>query len=100
MKPVAIPRPCAWTLVLLLALAGVLPAAPAETTAAEPTPKSLDGVWGPTTHILFCTRLRYDDPHWYANIGYYCDDENKKAYAGNGKPDVGKLYSWICARGR
>ena len=34
---------------------------------------------------------RYDDPHWYANIGYYCDDENQKAYAGNGKPDVGKL---------
>jgi Tol biopolymer transport system component len=22
---------------------------------------------------------------------YYCDDENKKAYTGNGKPDIGKL---------
>ena len=33
----------------------------------------------------------YNDPHWYANIGYYCDDENHKAYAGNGKPDAGKL---------
>jgi len=52
---------------------------------------------GPMRHIdqiVFCTRSRYDDPHWYANIGYYCDDENKKAYAGNGKPDVGKLYLW------
>ncbi len=42
--------------------------------------------------IVFVTRLIYDDPHWYANIGYYCDDENKKAYAGNGKPDESKLY--------
>lgn len=41
--------------------------------------------------IVFAVRRPYDDPHWYANIGYYCDDENHKAYAGNGKPDVGKL---------
>jgi len=42
--------------------------------------------------VVFATRLAYDDPHWYANIGYYCDDENKKAYAGNGKADESKLY--------
>ena len=42
--------------------------------------------------LIFVTRAAYDDPHWYANIGYYCDDENSKAYAGNGTPDVGKLY--------
>jgi hypothetical protein len=41
--------------------------------------------------IVFAVRLKYDDPHWYANIGYYCDDENKMAYAGNGAPDIGKL---------
>ena len=29
--------------------------------------------------------------HWYANIGYYCEDENKKAYANNGKPDTSRL---------
>ena len=49
---------------------------------------------GPMKHvdeIVFAVRLPYDDPHWYANIGYYCDDEHRKAYAGNGKPDVGKL---------
>jgi hypothetical protein len=44
--------------------------------------------------IVFCTRAVYDDPHWYANIGYYCDDEGKKAYAGNGRPDAGKLLKW------
>src|SRR3990172_1577301 len=37
--------------------------------------------------VVFATRLGDDDPHWDANIGYYCDDENQKAYAGNGKPD-------------
>ena len=42
--------------------------------------------------VVFATRLGYDDPHWYANIGYYCDDENQKAYAGNGKPDESGLY--------
>ncbi|MBI4661416.1 MAG: PD40 domain-containing protein [Verrucomicrobia bacterium] len=44
--------------------------------------------------VVFCTRLKYDDPHWYANIGYYCDDETKKAYTGNGQPDAGRLYKW------
>src|SRR4030042_1275645 len=42
--------------------------------------------------VVFATRLIYDDPHWYANIGYYCDDENHKAYAGNGHPDESKRY--------
>lgn len=43
-------------------------------------------------HVVFTTRLPYDDGHWYANIAYYCDDENQKAYSGNGKPDESKLY--------
>ena len=44
------------------------------------------------TEIVFCTRSAYDDGHWYANIGYYCDDQEKKAYTGNGKPDTSALY--------
>jgi len=50
--------------------------------------------------VVFATRLSYDDPHWYANIGYYCDDENHKAYAGNGKPDESKLYELNTKTGR
>ncbi|MHC4741047.1 MAG: HzsA-related protein, partial [Planctomycetota bacterium] len=42
--------------------------------------------------VVFVTRLGYKDPHWYANIGYFCDNENEKAYAGDGKPDNSKLY--------
>ncbi len=49
--------------------------------------------------VVFATRLGYDDPHWYANIGYYCDDENHKAYAGNGKPDESGLYLLNTATG-
>jgi hypothetical protein len=47
-----------------------------------------------TPEIVFCTRSHYTDGHWYANIGYYCDDVNKKAYAGNGAPDCGVLYRY------
>jgi hypothetical protein len=82
------------------------PAAPAPPAAAPRDPKAgaprdagsssllekaLAGPMKDIREIVFVTRLKYDDPHWYANIGYYCDDERKKAYAGNGKPDVGKL---------
>jgi len=49
--------------------------------------------------VVFATRLGYDDPHWYANIGYYCDDENHKARAGNGKPDESGLYLLNAATG-
>jgi hypothetical protein len=50
--------------------------------------------------LVFCTRTSYDDPHWYANIGYYCNDEHHKAYPGNGKPDASKLYKWNIRSGR
>ncbi len=53
--------------------------------------EALAGPMKEVREIVFVTRLPYDDGHWYANIGYYCDDEGKKAYAGNGRPDVGKL---------
>lgn len=68
--------------------------------AGPPAPTQLEGVWGTATEILFCTRLLYADPHWYANIGYYCDDENRKAYTGNGQPDVGRLLKLDLKTGR
>ncbi|MBN1124674.1 MAG: hypothetical protein JXA82_06685 [Sedimentisphaerales bacterium] len=30
--------------------------------------------------IIFVQRGSYEDPHWYANIAYFCDDENNPAY--------------------
>ncbi len=68
-------------------------AAQPSAPAAKPLlPAALAGPLKNTEEIVFCSRSAYDDGHWYANIGYYCDDQNRKAYAGNGKPDAGKLY--------
>jgi hypothetical protein len=53
--------------------------------------KAIAGPMKDVEEIVFAVRGAYDDPHWYANIGYYCDNELHKAYAGNGRPDVGKL---------
>lgn len=72
----------------LCALA-TLPAAGADLMGA-----ALAGPLETAPEIVFCTRTRYNDGHWYANIGYYCDDANKKAYAGNGQPDSGVLYRY------
>ena len=82
-----------WTVGLWCVLFGVI--ARAEDASSSPDQsvlaRALAGPLGQVEQIVFAVRLGYDDPHWYANIGYFCDDENKKAYAGNGQPDVGKL---------
>jgi hypothetical protein len=83
---------CLPSLVCALGALAANPPAPKPPPAL--LPKALAGPMASVEEIIFCTRARYDDPHWYANIGYYCDDENKKAYAGNGQPDVGKLLKW------
>ncbi|MBI4325001.1 MAG: PD40 domain-containing protein [Chloroflexi bacterium] len=85
-----------------LSFNGVTRAANPDTAPSPPKPapspsllqKALAGPMKEVEEILFCTRLLYDDPHWYANIGYYCDNEQMKAYAGNGRPDAGKLCKW------
>jgi len=62
--------------------------------------KALAGPMRDAHEIVYAARLKYDDPHWYANIGYFCDDEQKKAYAGHGKPDVGRLYRFNARTGQ
>jgi hypothetical protein len=47
--------------------------------------EALDGPMRETPEFVYCTRARYDDGHWMPIFGYYCDDEAKKAYAGNGQ---------------
>ncbi|MDY0169233.1 MAG: hypothetical protein RBS80_22005 [Thermoguttaceae bacterium] len=32
-----------------------------------------------------------EDPHWYANIGYHCDDATRWAFSGNGDHAEGRL---------
>ena len=62
-----------------------------QSSAARCAAKALAGPLKNVDEIVFAVRVKYDDGHWYANIGYYCDDEQRKAFAGNGRPDVGKL---------
>lgn len=40
----------------------------------------LPGEFADIEAIIFVQRGGYEDPHWYANIGYFCDDENDPAY--------------------
>ncbi len=82
--------------VILVCFLSIVPlgwAADAPPKGDRPSVKSaaLAGPLRNVQFVVFAVRLEYDDPHWYANIGYFCDDENQKAYPGNGEPDVGKL---------
>ncbi len=82
------------SLLFCLFCIGLLTAASDGRAAESPLlQRALKGPLREYAEIVFVTRLKYDDPHWYANIGYYCDDENQKAYAGNGQPDNGKLMA-------
>ncbi|MDT8302904.1 MAG: hypothetical protein RQ760_15595, partial [Sedimentisphaerales bacterium] len=42
--------------------------------------KSLPHEFDNIEEIIFVQRGGYEDPHWYANIGYFCDNENDPAY--------------------
>ncbi len=64
------------------------------TVRADLVDEALAGPLGNAPEIVFCTRAHYNDGHWYANIGHYCDDAGKKAYAGNGQPDPGVLVRY------
>jgi len=87
---------CAGVFLLVVLLAGIAGAGSAGSRAPKGLFQRGQGLEGlarsGVRQVVFATRLAYDDPHWYANIGYYCDDENQKAYAGNGKPDESGLY--------
>jgi hypothetical protein len=77
-----------------LAALGVILTTWLAAARADLLDEALAGPLKDSPEIVFCTRGRYDDGHWYANIGYFCDDAGKKAYAGNGKPDQGVLYRY------
>ncbi|MBI4601785.1 MAG: hypothetical protein HY721_07475 [Planctomycetes bacterium] len=103
------PSGLAVTAAIVLAAGGAGTAAgTGDAAGAEPAgagPKSLleaalEGPLADVREVVFATRRAYDDPHWYANIGYYCDDERRKAYHGNGKPDASALWRLELRSGR
>jgi hypothetical protein len=56
--------------------------------------RALAGPMKDVEEIVFANRASYSDGHWYANIGYYCNDHNKKAFAGDGKGAGGRLSKY------
>ena len=46
--------------------------------------------------VIFAARkINETDGHWYANLGYYAHDPNRKAWR-----EGGKLYRWNVATGK
>ena len=71
-----------WLLVLCIGMAS---AQESETSHPQSTmlERALQGPMQGVEEIVFANRASYEDGHWYANIGYYCNDHNKKAFAGD-----------------
>ena len=67
---------------LCLTLVGYLKAA---TEASAAMQALLDGPMKGVEEVVFATRQLNDDPHWYANLGYYANNENRKAYRAMGR---------------
>jgi len=65
--------------------------AAAAATAAQPTVKkdmlapALEGPKKGVEEIIYAARPTGPDPHWYANISYYAEDENRKTYVPGGQ---------------
>ena len=54
------------------------------------------GPMSTATDFVFAARkLNETDPHWYANIGYYAHDPERKAWR-----EGAKLYRWNCVTGK
>lgn len=69
---------CAWFMV-----AGSL--ALAEPTGNDVLSTAIAGPLAGVDEVVFAMRQRGQDPHWYANFGYWCPDPSKKMYADGGR---------------
>jgi cytochrome c553 len=77
---------CTVILQAAIVFAGAVPSPEAVNSgvfreALKNLPAEFDGF----EEIIFVQRGSYEDPHWYANIGYFCDDENNPAYTTGGQ---------------
>ena len=63
-----------------------------ETLSRNVVTKALAGPLKDIEDILFVSRMPYANGHWYANFGYYGDDETNYLFPGKGEGDIGKIY--------
>jgi hypothetical protein len=71
---------------LMLACLAAAPAPAAKPPAPQPAilARELDRSLAHLGHIIFAARDVGEDSHWYANFGYWSEDENRMMYAPNG----------------
>ena len=77
----------------MMLCAGVASAQEADPPVPTMLERALAGPMQDVEEIVFANRASYADGHWYANIGYYCNDHNQKAVSGDGKGSGGRLCS-------
>ena len=61
------------------------------TLSRDVVTKALAGPLKEIEEILFVSRMPYANSHWYANFGYYGDDETNYLFPGKGEGDIGKI---------
>ena len=82
----------AWLTAATVLLCALSPVAPAATLLDQFRAGPMAGV----NEVIFAARkLNDSDGHWYANIGYYAHDPNRKAWR-----EGSKLYRWNRATGK
>lgn len=98
-------RKCAHLLIAVCLAFDVFPADTAASAAAvaQRTPsigalrdQLYTGRFGAFDEIVFATRTRSVDPHWYANFGYYCEGPQRPVYAYAGRLCVYNLRTGRC----
>jgi hypothetical protein len=62
-----------------------------EGLSPEVVQTALTGPMKNIDEIVFVTRAPYVDSHWYANFGYYGDDDKDYCFPGKGEGDIGRL---------
>ena len=58
---------------------------PVQESAPTLRGKLLSGAYGAFDEVVFATRTAGADPHWYANISYYCKSTNAPVYSKEGR---------------
>jgi hypothetical protein len=104
-SPKRLARVAAWWLCVAALAASAVPLSTGNQQSTQRAPPIADhtlldrfgaGPMAGMTDVVFCARRPNErDGHWYANIGYYAQDPNRKAWR-----EGGKLYRWNLATGQ
>ena len=90
------PRPLFHSRAVLVAWVGLMAAPIANAATGALLDQFRAGPMAGVSDIVFAARrVNETDGHWYANIGYYAHDANRKAWR-----EGGRLYRWNLGTGK